>query len=1172
MLRIGFYAYDGYHAVSEDGTRSGYGYDFLQLMSRYANIDYVYCGYEQSLQENQDMLERGEIDLVTSVKWTEELAQRFDFSDRSIGSASTVLTVKAGNTSVISGDYSTYDGIRIGFLKGSPRIKEFADYGREQGFSYHSVYFDNTNQMAEALQNGEVDALASTSLRVVENEWTIDSFLEAPIYVIVRKGDSQTLSLINHVLDRMEIEELHWRNDLQQKYHGSNQSTIPLLTQDERAYLEKQKAAGCVYRVLVNPDRYPYSYVKDGKMVGIMVDLFDLIAKRAGIDYEWIIPDNREDYAVRMQNGETDICIDLTPDYYQAEINGYTITDTYLTAPFSWLRRDDSSGDVKLAAKLIYMAYTPAQFAYDNAYHQIDYHTYATHEECVESVLNGKTDGYCTYTYRAEQMVLNDPSGRLVASSSHLENQFAIGITRKNDIRLTTILNTTVDCIEEWERIGIIRNHTSFGQPQYTLLELIFQNRQIGMMVVTGCVTLFLLVLLVLQQIRYQKSLKKTIRYQGDRLSESLQGMLAVLATAIEYRSSEAGDHVHRISGITRMLLKELTRLYPLEYHFDEQQIEQISMASVLHDVGKIAVPDHILNKPGKLTAVEFESIKRHPIKGCELLERIPNLKDEPLYVYAWDICRWHHERWDGRGYPDGLKGDAIPIWAQVAAVADVYDALTNPRVYKEAFTREKAVEMIRNGECGLFNPKVVKAFDLVAPKLEVHEPENAAEELFQKAPAGRDLSTLLITAFHSMLNTTSDMIYLKDVDLVYRAVSPAFAAYFGRQPEEIVCRDDSEILDDEALVRRNIAEARELLTSGEDQIDCLEVFGERDGLPIYMSSSRYLLTDSQGRIMGILGIIHDVTSEFFTKRHHQMEMQKIFSLEKDVFFSICIDVTSWRIITEKGQEINQLSFPIHDTINVFSDNAHSKIVDRRGSAYAFYQHFSADYLEKLYHSGRSELVMEYRRRIDESDIHWVRDEIKFLIDPHNGHLCIILSVRDIQAKKDAEMQMIERAERDPLTSLMNRNSVRDLVRKTLDEKNHDTVMHALFMIDVDNFKQVNDQLGHCWGDRCLIESAEILKNSFRSSDLIARIGGDEFIVFMRYVTSREDVIRKAEQLKNQMTRMVGPEKTVQVSGSIGISFYPNDGTTLEELYDKADQAMYKSKRSGKNAITLVEE
>ena len=131
----------------------------------------------------------------------------------------------------------------------------------------------------------------------------------------------------------------------------------------------------------------------------------------------------------------------------------------------------------------------------------------------------------------------------------------------------------------------------------------------------------------------------------------------------------------------------------------------------MLHDVGKIAIPDSILNKPGRLTAEEFALMKEHTTKGCAILEQMPTLMDQDVYDYSYDICRHHHERWDGRGYPDGLKGDEISIWAQAAAVADVYDALTSPRCYKAAFPHEKAVEMIFNNECGVFNPKLLQAF-----------------------------------------------------------------------------------------------------------------------------------------------------------------------------------------------------------------------------------------------------------------------------------------------------------------------------------------------------------------------------------------------------------------------------------------------------------------------------
>ena len=155
------------------------------------------------------------------------------------------------------------------------------------------------------------------------------------------------------------------------------------------------------------------------------------------------------------------------------------------------------------------------------------------------------------------------------------------------------------------------------------------------------------------------------------------------------------------------------------EYYHSKNDIDHIAMAAVLHDVGKISIPDLILNKPAKLTKPEFEIMKGHTIKGCEILSSIPSeMMDKEVYQLSYDICRHHHERWDGGGYPDGLKGDEISIHAQAVAIADVYDALTSPRVYKAAYSHEKALEMIFNGECGCFNPKVIEAFKLIAEKI----------------------------------------------------------------------------------------------------------------------------------------------------------------------------------------------------------------------------------------------------------------------------------------------------------------------------------------------------------------------------------------------------------------------------------------------------------------------
>ncbi len=202
------------------------------------------------------------------------------------------------------------------------------------------------------------------------------------------------------------------------------------------------------------------------------------------------------------------------------------------------------------------------------------------------------------------------------------------------------------------------------------------------------------------------------IREQEEEIFKLNYAIIETLSTAIEFRSGESGTHVKRISGLTRMLLEELRRMDPAEYAFSDDQIGQIATAAIMHDVGKIAISDVILNKPGKLTDDEYEIMKTHTVKGCEILELIPQYKENMLYRYAYDICRHHHERWDGRGYPDGLKGEEISVWAQVVSIADVFDALTNERVYKAAIPVEEAVTMIHEGKCGTFNPVLMEALN----------------------------------------------------------------------------------------------------------------------------------------------------------------------------------------------------------------------------------------------------------------------------------------------------------------------------------------------------------------------------------------------------------------------------------------------------------------------------
>lgn len=210
----------------------------------------------------------------------------------------------------------------------------------------------------------------------------------------------------------------------------------------------------------------------------------------------------------------------------------------------------------------------------------------------------------------------------------------------------------------------------------------------------------------------------RQIKEQSERISNMNYRIIDTLGTIVEFRNLESGTHIYRVREFTRVLLQYLSE-HTRDYDLDEEKIRMISYASAMHDVGKIAIPDRILLKPGKLTAEEFEIMKQHTLQGYEIIRHITALDSEEYLKYCRDIARSHHERYDGRGYPEGLVGDAIPIEAQIVALADVYDALVSDRVYRAAIDTDTAYRMIQEGECGSFNPKLLHSLEKVRAEYE---------------------------------------------------------------------------------------------------------------------------------------------------------------------------------------------------------------------------------------------------------------------------------------------------------------------------------------------------------------------------------------------------------------------------------------------------------------------
>lgn len=239
-----------------------------------------------------------------------------------------------------------------------------------------------------------------------------------------------------------------------------------------------------------------------------------------------------------------------------------------------------------------------------------------------------------------------------------------------------------------------------------------------------------------------QRRLLSLVSSQIQEKERNNHIIISILSEVVGLKNGESRKHILSVSRITELLLSRVMQRTN-RYHLTWQDEALITNAAALHDIGKIGIDEKILNKPGKLTKEEFEIIKTHTLIGAKMVEHLEAFREEPFVKVTYAICRWHHERWDGRGYPDGLKGDAIPISAQIVSIADVYDALTSKRVYKDAFAHEKAIQMILDGECGLFNPLLLDCLlDIKDSLKEELEKSSTGLDIHRKIPDGiiRDL------------------------------------------------------------------------------------------------------------------------------------------------------------------------------------------------------------------------------------------------------------------------------------------------------------------------------------------------------------------------------------------------------------------------------------------------
>lgn len=540
-----------------------------------------------------------------------------------------------------------------------------------------------------------------------------------------------------------------------------------------------------------------------------------------------------------------------------------------------------------------------------------------------------------------------------------------------------------------------------------------------------------------------QKKLLGLVIDQIEEKERRSHMMVDILSHIVEFRNGESSQHVVHVRTFTEVVLRQLLRMTD-QYALSQADISLISTTSALHDIGKIAIDETILNKPGRLTPEEFEKMKQHTVMGAKMLESLPAYQDSQLVKTAWEICRWHHERYDGRGYPDGLKGDDIPISAQVVALADVYDALISDRCYKKAIPHKKAIQMILNGECGTFNPLLMECLNQVEGVLSME---------------------------------------------------------FGRVQVE-----EKEILRSTMI--------REVLR------------GEK----IFASERSLRLMDQERMKYNSFSELTNETRFEYSLLNNTLQLSEHSAQKLGMEAWIADPMHNEKLIRMVGQE------------NLQNICAQCRAA-RPGNSI-----ISGEYLFEIGGKPR-----------------WYRLMLQLLWSEESEQ-CVGLLGKAIDIH-DSRLQMDDlekRASHDVATGLLNRSSAKERIIQQI--RLAPDGQYAMAIFDLDHLKQFNDNYGHVFGSKVLKHVSEQVKQGVRGNDIVARIGGDEFLVFLRYHNEIESVIQRI------FNGLVGSYEGIPISVSMGVALSMDVGNEYEAMFQAADRALYSAKRAGRGRLMFYDE
>ena len=642
-----------------------------------------------------------------------------------------------------------------------------------------------------------------------------------------------------------------------------------------------------------------------------------------------------------------------------------------------------------------------------------------------------------------------------------------------------------------------------------------------------------------------QRRMTSIVSNQIYEREKSSKLMINILSHIVEFRNGESGLHVLHIQTITEMLLRQLVQKENNRYALSKEQIRMITTASALHDIGKISIPDEILNKPGRLTAEEFAVIKGHSMAGANMLSELPlDQKEEPLVKTAYEICRWHHERYDGGGYPDGLKGEEIPVSAQVVALADVYDALTSERCYKDAYSHEKAIEMILAGQCGAFNPLMLECLLDISSSLKKKMGYKSKERYEQT-----DLSDIA-SRFHDFEMDSSEKIVQqlefermrhnflaegsRNIIFTY-TISPPLLTFNQAGCKRSGITEPSfsplqsgvltDLVEEQSLKRliRKITQATREMPDVTSNI----FLKDGKGPCHYRCECRVIWADGdQKGYTGVVGKLTDITDDYMVMETVREEGLKVLKKDRSAEFSSFYDRFKKCGFSTDGTEawlLLQYLQISYDLVRYVDPTTNKVIhIEKDGKMWESETTCSDIWncLEKCSNC-ISRLSMQTRKRMTKLEV--AGDDpyqvVSMYVEIDGKPCCLEMASRidgDFMPDGYSREEILssvrihkEKIYIDPVTGVYNKRYYVEKLSKM------DNVA-ALMFADIKNFKKINENFGHQAGDDVLRQVAGVLRDAAAGKGDVLRYSGDDFVTVFFKVTEEE-----LSEIQKEMCRRV---------------------------------------------------